>query len=100
MEQRIAGRFLPVSDGGAGEEEHAHRGQDRPTLARVADRLAEAPGQADPDREDRQHLDEIGERGGIFERSEERRVGKECVSTCRSRWSTYHSKKKTTKYRL
>src|SRR3546814_18793563 len=26
--------------------------------------------------------------------SEERRVGKECVSTCRSRWSTYHSKKK------
>src|SRR3546814_15933097 len=27
-------------------------------------------------------------------RSEERRVGKECVSTCRSRWSPYHSKKK------
>src|SRR3546814_17083335 len=23
-------------------------------------------------------------------RSEERRVGKECVSMCRSRWSTYH----------
>src|SRR3546814_13212731 len=23
-------------------------------------------------------------------RSEERRVGKECVRTCRSRWSTYH----------
>src|SRR3546814_15769924 len=23
-------------------------------------------------------------------RSEERRVGKECVSTCRSRWVTYH----------
>src|SRR3546814_15179467 len=29
-------------------------------------------------------------------RSEERRVGKECVSTCRSRWSTYISKKKKT----
>src|SRR3546814_20300934 len=29
-------------------------------------------------------------------RPEERRVGKECVSTCRSRWSPYHSKKKTT----
>src|SRR3546814_15247922 len=28
-------------------------------------------------------------------RSEERRVGKECVSTCRSRWSPYHYKKKT-----
>src|SRR3546814_3384253 len=26
----------------------------------------------------------------IFGRSEERRVGKECVSTCRSRWSPYH----------
>src|SRR3546814_3181521 len=31
--------------------------------------------------------------GGMMvarERSEERRVGKECVSTCRSRWSPYH----------
>src|SRR3546814_10956220 len=26
-------------------------------------------------------------------RSEERRVGKECVSTCRSRWSPSHKKK-------
>src|SRR3546814_11584345 len=28
-----------------------------------------------------------------FGRSEERRVGKECVSTCRSRWSPEHEKK-------
>src|SRR3546814_13964861 len=28
--------------------------------------------------------------GRPFRRSEERRVGKECVSTCRSRWSPYH----------
>src|SRR3546814_20558991 len=28
-------------------------------------------------------------------RSEERRVGKECVSTCRSRWSPKHSQKNT-----
>src|SRR3546814_13369433 len=28
-------------------------------------------------------------------RVEERRVGKECVSTCRSRWSPYNIKKKT-----
>ena len=29
--------------------------------------------------------------GTLYEkRSEERRVGKECVSTCRSRWSPYH----------
>src|SRR3546814_18942996 len=34
-------------------------------------------------------MDQLG-RG----RSEERRVGKECVSTCRSRWSRYHYKKK------
>src|SRR3546814_5767797 len=27
-------------------------------------------------------------------RSDARRVGKECVSTCRSRWSPYHQKKK------
>src|SRR3546814_1572717 len=32
---------------------------------------------------DRKHL-------VAFSRSEERRVGKECVSTCRSRWSPYH----------
>src|SRR3546814_12960434 len=32
-----------------------------------------------------------GERRTITQyRSEERRVGKECVSTCRSRWSPYH----------
>src|SRR3546814_18825054 len=30
-------------------------------------------------------------------RSEERRVGQECVSTCRSRWSPYHLKKKNMK---
>src|SRR3546814_6389146 len=28
-------------------------------------------------------------------RSEERRVGKECVGTCRSRWSPYHKTKNT-----
>src|SRR3546814_9060700 len=28
--------------------------------------------------------------GNTAIRSEERRVGKECVSTCRSRWSPYH----------
>src|SRR3546814_14406750 len=28
------------------------------------------------------------------DRSEERRVGKECVSTCRSRWSPYNEKQK------
>src|SRR3546814_13664005 len=32
-------------------------------------------------------IDQARKEGG---RSEERRVGKECVSTCRSRWSPYH----------
>src|SRR5216117_4239529 len=30
----------------------------------------------------------------FLDRSEERRVGKECPSLCRSRWWPYHSKKK------
>src|SRR3546814_15911199 len=33
-------------------------------------------------------------------RSEARRVGKECVSTCRSRWSPYHYKKKEYKHKI
>src|SRR3546814_13375680 len=39
-----------------------------------------------------------GQGGGVdaaISRSEERRVGKECGSQCRSRWPPYHSKKKT-----
>src|SRR3546814_7642045 len=32
----------------------------------------------------------LGEVGLVRQRSEERRVGKECVNTCRSRWSPYH----------
>src|SRR3546814_17920961 len=32
-----------------------------------------------------------------MQRSEERRVGKECVSKCRSRWAPYHYKKQKQK---
>src|SRR3546814_16258472 len=39
------------------------------------------------------HNDQVAFGEGSGPRSEERRVGKECVSTCRSRWSSYHSKK-------
>src|SRR3546814_18270146 len=42
------------------------------------------------------------EKSGLSRRrlfsSEERRVGKECVRTCRSRWSPYHYKNKTTQH--
>src|SRR3546814_16169973 len=37
-----------------------------------------------------QHDQRPSERPEHLVRSEERRVGKECVSTCRSRWSPYH----------
>src|SRR3546814_18575371 len=36
----------------------------------------------------------------VGQRSEERRVGKECVSTCRSRWSPFHSTNKKQKLPL
>src|SRR3546814_13998814 len=38
-------------------------------------------------------IEHVGQRDVVecrLDRSEERRVGKECVSTCRSRWSPYH----------
>src|SRR3546814_5010379 len=43
------------------------------------------------------HLAEVGAEhlDADRRRSEERRVGKECVSTCRSRWSPYNEKKNT-----
>ena len=37
-----------------------------------------------------QRVDDFVVELGPDSRSEERRVGKECVSTCRSRWSPYH----------
>src|SRR3546814_16843271 len=39
---------------------------------------------------DGRYRDRLGWAGTEGTRSEERRVGQECVSTCRSRWSPYH----------
>src|SRR3546814_11829238 len=55
-------------------------------VSRNAPRLADTPASAP-----------VALIAGRF-RSDERRVGKECVSTCRSRWAPYHSKKKTSPY--
>src|SRR3546814_20549044 len=44
-----------------------------------------------------QQLCLLAPRGRPPVRSEERRVGKECVRTCRSRWAPYHYKKKQEK---
>src|SRR3546814_15468699 len=41
---------------------------------------------------------ELEERGPFRKRSEERRVGKECVSTCRSRWAPETEKQKNKIY--
>src|SRR3546814_16710809 len=57
---------------GEGQESIAHRRRAEPFM----------PGQAVP--------------AILAGRSEERRVGTECVSTCRSRWSAYHYKTKKT----
>src|SRR3546814_15997676 len=55
-------------------------------------RVRRAPSRGEGLAED-QHVAELGD-VFLFLRSEERRVGKACVSTCRSRWSPYHYKKK------
>src|SRR3546814_5392273 len=39
---------------------------------------------------DAKHLKHFTPFDKAYKRSEERRVGKECVSTCRSRWSPYN----------
>src|SRR3546814_16259325 len=55
-------------------------------------------GQHLPDRVDRHHPARGDQQVAWLwlVRSEERRVGKECVSTCRSRWSPSHSKQNIT----
>ena len=65
----------PVGHRDAGQEQHAHGGQDRPALALVADHAAEDVGEAGADREDRQICDEVAERGRVLVRV--RRVGVE-----------------------
>src|SRR3546814_17530147 len=74
------------------EAEHAHDlvAADSPAhlpqhVAKGEDRAGADVGEDDAQRPQRQRQPR---------RSEERRVGKECVSTCKSRWSQYHSKKK------
>src|SRR3546814_13163367 len=65
----------------AGEEHDGGADQQRAVEALEAEDEGQEAGQA---------------RQAEHQRSEERRVGKECVSTCRSRWSPYHYKKKRT----
>src|SRR3546814_14439399 len=67
------------------------------TLAAVRERLAAKSQQVQAqgtlfDAQSRVFTAKTGAIGEKARRSEERRVGKECVRTCRSRWSPYHEK--------
>src|SRR3546814_4598799 len=87
--RRPAG-YVPVveADLPAAQSEQPEDGLQRSRLAGAvrpddADDLAPADAEADA-------VQNIGGAVAAEHRSEERRVGKECVSTCRSRWSPYH----------
>src|SRR3546814_11527038 len=94
-----------------GRQERDHAGREGGEKVDVRDlrHRSAAPRHAaarPPEGDERNHdpLGEGGEAGSdqrqprhrlrLGPRSEERREGKECVSTCRSRWSPYPSKKK------
>src|SRR3546814_16676463 len=70
-------------------------GKRRAALRRGSKRFLPAVGEDGPLQPviGEQSLHALARALGVACRSEERRVGKECVSTCRSRWSPYHSKK-------
>src|SRR3546814_17734631 len=67
---------------GAGVLPHVGEHLDDAVLM-IADRRARRIGQV-------RRIVEVADIGIDAVRSEERRVGKECVSTCRYRWSPYH----------
>src|SRR3546814_20698620 len=60
----------------------------------TAPRFPKAGGRRWAQREDDDAISSWDVENPPADRSEERRVGKECVSTCRSRWSPSHHKKK------
>src|SRR3546814_20242358 len=85
--------------GDAGEGQRSARANGSSPHGTQQDRTGD-----DRDEQDRPSRIGQGERGEVQSpiieverRSEERRVGKECVSTGRSRWSPYNDKKKQTK---
>src|SRR3546814_20071262 len=77
-----------LADGGIGKVKDVDRSADVQGNLLLADRGLNTI---------RESAGVTGENRGLetaAKRSEERRVGKECVSTCRSRWSPNHSKHK------
>src|SRR3546814_18514344 len=78
------GRERPARDGRCGDAQTHHRSQPL--------RRSLSPVRGDPVHAERSQRAVAGL--SADQRSEERRVGKECVSTCRSRWSPSPSQKK------
>src|SRR3546814_4185226 len=71
----------PVHEAQAQAE--ADRAQNPPAASQAAPQAAATPKAASAPKP-------AAKSTACADRSEERRVGKECVSTCRSRWSPYH----------
>src|SRR3546814_18869990 len=78
-------------DRNTGDDENAERGQ-RLEQAAVGERLNQRLPEIEGDTHQRRSEDETRQAAAELRvgRSEESRVGKECVSTCRSRWWPYH----------
>src|SRR3546814_13265413 len=97
---------LPISGREGTRGSHSGHREDRSSQTR--DKAAGEPSRPDSEPRDRrsgkapdgvnsprrEHARGTDMEGSMPSRSEERRVGKECVSTVRSRWSTYHYKTK------
>src|SRR3546814_2124471 len=83
---------LPISARQAAREQEEKRRQEQIDLSERK-RVAEQQAREAKQKEIADKLAKIRaerEKAERQARSEERRVGKECVRTCRSRWSTYH----------
>src|SRR3546814_11706824 len=72
--------MLPVMLGGKAVDDAAKTARDLLESVGLGHRLEHKPGELSGGERQR----------AAVARSEERRVGKECVSTCRSRWSPIH----------
>ncbi|MNL24772.1 hypothetical protein D3C87_1462210 [compost metagenome] len=68
VHQRISGRFRPIGHCNTGDEQNTHGSKDCPALTGVADHTAEDVGEGSTDREDRHHLDHVGDGIRVFER--------------------------------
>src|SRR3546814_3763084 len=67
-----------------------HRGARRKSLVKYIDLRTIVASELKCEQREQHRFAGAGRSDDQHMRSEERRVGKECVSTCRSRWSPYH----------